>query len=314
MRALSKLAVLATFFATAGVTSVWAADFFPLETGNYWTYRNNPTGMTFTVRVGVPYVVNDKVYYALQGYVDSTVLVRVNERNNLVYVDNETNEERVLVSFAPFEGGWWHAPHRPCEQESQTQERRVEYNGPAGTFRDVLDIDFRGFSCSDAGTAAEQFAENIGMVRRVDNTIAGPRQYDLVFARIGNLTIDALPTARFSVAVDQTPGSDTMTAVIRIRSNSAPLKLVFPTAQEFEIVLRDENGTAIWSWSDGRFFDQATHNRTLYSDWIIAVPVPRPVPSSVEGAPRNYTLQAWLTTEGPAPRFAATVPVSISPQ
>jgi hypothetical protein len=162
--------------ATIAIGSLSAADFFPLGFGNTWTYRNRVTGRTLTVRAGLPAVVDDMVYYTLQGYVDSNVLARVDERNTLVYIDNDTNEERPLLSFTPFEGGWLHAPFRACEQESQTQEKRATYNGPIGDLRDVLDIRYRSFSCADAGTEVEQFAENIGMVRRVEQSFAGPVQ------------------------------------------------------------------------------------------------------------------------------------------
>ena len=46
-----------------------AASYFPIEFGNSWTYRNNVTGRSFTVRVGTPVMTNDKVYYTLRGFV-----------------------------------------------------------------------------------------------------------------------------------------------------------------------------------------------------------------------------------------------------
>jgi hypothetical protein len=308
---ISRLAKIVTT-TTLAVASLSAANYFPLETGNTWTYRNNVTGQTFTVRVSLPVMVNDTVYYTLQGYVGSNIMVRVDEHDTLVYVDNETNQERPLISFVPFEGGWWNAPYRACEQESQTQEKRGAYDGPAGEFREVLNVRFRSFDCADAGTQLEQFSENIGMLRRIEQSFAGPQQYDLVYARIGKMVIDALPTGRFAVTLDQVNGSEAVIAVLRLRLNDQPIHLKFPTAQEFDIVLRDEEGKAVWTWSDGKFFDQAAHDRSVVSEWTIAVPMPRPGERAAKPEQKMYTLHAWLTTEGPAPGYAATVPVTIA--
>jgi hypothetical protein len=292
--------------AIAAGSALPAANFFPLEPGNTWTYRNRLLGDGFTVRIGPPAVINGNIYYALQGYVGSDLMVRVDDHDNLVYLDNLTNDERILVWFGPADGRSWFAPYRTCDQESQTQEKRNTYNGPSGEFRNVLDVRFHSF-CADAGTLVEQFAENIGMLRRVEESIAGPRQYDLVYARVGSMVLNALPTGLFSVTLDQPVSTDEAIAVLRLRLNGLPLKLAFSSAQEFEVVLRDEGGGTVWRWSDGRIFDQATHEQTIFTDWTVAVPVPRP---STQG-PKNYTLQAWLTTTGPLPPYVSTVPVTI---
>lgn len=291
--------------------SISAAGFLPLDFGNTWTYRNSETGEAFTMRVGSAAVVNGKVYQTLFGYVGSDVLVRIDESKNVVYLDNDTNEERTLLSLIASDDAWTRAPFRACDQESQTQSKRATYGGPAGDFENVLDVRFRGISCPDAGTADEQFAENIGMLRRIETTFTGPKQYDLVYARVGNMVIEALPTGRFSVTLDATQGSDPVTVAMRLRSNFLPVKLSFPSAQEFEVVLSDEDGNVVWKWSDGNFFDQTAHQRTVTGEWSIAVPMPRPGTPSADASSKNYTLQAWLTTDGPAPRFAATVQVPI---
>jgi hypothetical protein len=309
---INQLARLATVAALA-LPLLPAADFLPLETGNTWTYRNRVTGASFTMRVGVPVISGDKVYYSLQGYVRSNLLVRLDEQQNtLVYLDNDTNRERPLLSFTPMQGPWLDAPLRPCEQESQTQERRTAYSGPAGEFRDSLVVRFRSFSCADAGVEVEQFAENIGMLRRVEQSIAGPQQYDLVYARVGKMMMHALPAGLFSVTVDQANGSGQLTAVLRMRLNGAPLKLRFPTSQEYDVVLRDEAGQKLWAWSDGRFFSQADQERLYSGDWMTTVSIPLP-PGIANTQPRNYTVHAWLTTDAPA-RFAATTPVTVPAQ
>ena len=57
------------------IVSAQAAEFFPLETGNTWTYRNAVTNTQFTVRVGLPFQSFDRVYYQLRGYTPEPVFV-----------------------------------------------------------------------------------------------------------------------------------------------------------------------------------------------------------------------------------------------
>ena len=78
------------------------------------------------------------------------------------------------------------------------------------------------------------------------------------------------------------------------------------TAQEYDLVLKDEAGNVVWKWSDGQMFAQAAHERIVGTEWSVKVDVPWP---TQEG---NYTLQAWLTTA--TPQFAATAPVRVGNQ
>src|SRR5438046_403648 len=94
------------------------ADFFPLRDGNSWTYRESVSGQSFTVQVGKPVTIAGHVYYKLTGYVDSDLLVRVEDvYGALVYWDEARNQEILLTSFEQFEGGYWFAPFRPCPDQ-----------------------------------------------------------------------------------------------------------------------------------------------------------------------------------------------------
>ena len=294
-------------------SSLFAGDLFPLQPGNTWIYREAKAAQTFTVTVGLPYLLNDHVYYKLAGYTADPLLVRQDDQNQLVYFDEENRREVLLTSFTPFESGWWQANGRQCDQEGQTRAQRITHDGVAGPIREVLQIRYRSFGCADAGTENEEFAESIGMLRRTVTTFAGPRQYDLVYAKVGSVLIDAMPRARFSVTADWTQAVNAVKVTLRLQSNSqVPVKLSFPTAQEYEILLRDSTGRVVWSWSAGQFFAQFGHDRIVTSDWSATVALPKPPGSGP--APQSYTLQAWLTTGSDTPQFAATVPLSITPQ
>lgn len=284
---------------------LWGADFFPLQTGNTWTYREPATGETFTIRVGTPVMHGDAVFFSLNGYTPQRLLVRVDERGNLVYLDGDDHEVG-LTSFTPFEFGWWQAPARLCDTLGQTLEKRGSHAGPAGGFRDVLEVRYQVIGCADAGEISEQYAENIGLVRRVVSSFAGPRTFDLVSARIGRQVIEGLPNGRCTLSLDDAPRAETLLVNLRIETYpSGPLLLRFPTGQEYEIVLRDPDGVIVYRWSDGQAFDQAFHDRTISGEWSIQVHVPRPAAGA-------YTVEAWLTTEG-VPRFSATAPFTVEP-
>src|SRR3954464_6520013 len=93
---MKKLAITAAFFLQ---TISSGATFLPLEVGNRWTYRDFETGQNLTITVGTPAFINDNVYFSLQGYTSSRLWVRYNSYGNLVYRDEERNEDILLTSF-----------------------------------------------------------------------------------------------------------------------------------------------------------------------------------------------------------------------
>jgi hypothetical protein len=294
--------------------TLFAGDFLPLQFGNTWTYRESKTGQEFTVHVSTPILHNGLVYHSLRGYTSNKLYVRVNENHDLVYLSEEPDREIPLTSFTPLEGAWWEAPFRPCEQEGQTLEKRSAHDGPGGPFSDVLEMRFRVFSCADAGVVSEQYAENIGMVRRVSTSIAGPLEFNLVYARVGNVVIDASPHARFTVSVVRPAAADFIQVGLRLQLDSAlPLTLAFQTSQEYDAVLRDSDGRVVWQWSADRVFAQVEHQRSVNGEWTTSLRVPGSVLPVDESQTQIYSLQAWLTTTGITPGFSATFPFAIGP-
>jgi hypothetical protein len=86
---------------------------------------------------------------------------------------------------------------------------------------------------------------------------------------------------------------------------SAPLKLEFPSGQEFNIVVRDLNGNVIYNWAADKLFIAAFHEKVIQGFWQETADIPRPDAGA-------YTVEAYLTTTG-TPRFAATVPSTTGP-
>ncbi|MBZ5593694.1 MAG: hypothetical protein LAP39_15755 [Acidobacteriia bacterium] len=295
--------------------ALFGGDFLPLQEGNTWAYREPATGQTFSIRVGQPATIAGHVYHDLIGYTDTDLRVRIEETYGaLVYWDEVRNQEFLLTSFEQFEGGHWLAPFRPCpEQDGQGQLKLDNYNGPAGPIAGVLEIQYRAIGCADVGPLQEQYAEHLGMLRRVVSTIAGPRTFDLVAARVGNITIDAAPSASFSVSLGPTTGAGPVLATFRLHVNSKlPLTLSFSSWQEYDFALKNSAGTTLWSWSASRTFLRALHQRIVANEWSATVEIPWPTTSGGVLQPGDYTVQAVVTNANSLP-FAATVPVTIAP-
>lgn len=283
-----------------------ASDHLPLEMGNYWIYREERSGETFTMRVGQPVWLQDgKTFHYLLDYAGKYVIARVDESGNLVGWNEETGTEYLLTGFAEKDTNWWTAPGRECNLEGQTQARRVPYDGPGGRWRQSLEVRYRSSNCADTGVTSELFAENIGMLRRTVTSIAGPRTFELIYARVGTQIIETRDRARFSVAVDQPLGKDELRVTLRMDLGFTPsIKLFFLSAQTFDVALRNASGRVVWTWSEDKSFAQAAREQLIGNVWTETITIPKPA-----GDLTDYTIEGWLTTAPGEPKFAATAPM-----
>jgi len=260
------------------------ADFLPLENGNSWTYRRTGGDDEFTIRVGAPEVTNGTAYYPLTGYVTQTVWVRTGEDRSLHYRDKVSGLDAPLTLFTP--GQTFDAPLRVCAQQGTPEK-----GSP-------LVIQYRVLNCADAGTVEEEYLDNVGMTRRTVETIAGPRTYSLVHARVGGMTFAAKPGATFSTSIVGIEDKR-LIAALHLSVSGPPLTLLFTSSQDYALVLRNARGDTLWVWSQGRHFLQALHQTVVDSGLAFTIEVPLAQPLS----PGFYTLEGWLTS---SPKFAAS--------
>ncbi len=293
--------------ATLSAAAVCGGDFLPLAQGNTWTYRESASGQTFTVRVGTPVAMQSgRVYHALTGYVDRQLLVRNDENQQLMYLDEDSGQERFLTSFLA-DGHIWAAPHRNCTNQGHTQNRRIPYTGPAGSWERTLEIRYMG-QCADAGLESESYAENIGMVRRVAQTIAGPRVFELLHARVGTVIVEGGDRGRFTLSAVQNPLQRLWRVTLRVDMGLAPgLNVRFPSSQDYDVILRDKTGKSVFTWSADKAFLQMERIVNISSGWSATVDVPFPVGST----DLQYSLEAFLTTSPDQPKFAAATTVMV---
>jgi hypothetical protein len=287
-----------------------AADFLPLANGNSWTYRDASTGSTFEVQASTPYLINGKMYHGLKGFTPQPVLARVNEYGNIVMWDQERELELLVTSFETQNVGQFEAHGRQCPASGKAQKDAVRYEGPAGRWS-AAEVQFQPYGCADAGELSEQYVDNIGMVRRVVNTIAGPRTFDLVQARIGRQLITAGETGQFNMSVQRAPNGTEWQVTLRVDTvPEVGPKVRFSSGQEFDLRLRDAQGNVVWTWSATRLFVAAEHSISI-GGWKETTTVPIPVSRAVEALPRSFTLEAWLTVAPGQPQFAAATTVEL---
>ncbi|HNY39567.1 MAG TPA: BsuPI-related putative proteinase inhibitor [Bryobacteraceae bacterium] len=298
---------LATLFLCA--SAAFAADYFPLQLGNYWTYKDLSTGQTFTVRVGTPLSMRDgRVFSRIDGYVDHDLWVRVDETGNLLHLDEETGAEYPLTAFEVAAPAWAAAPFRGCEQESQRVAKPEPHVGPAGVFTDTVTLKYRGFSCADTGILSEVYAANLGLLQRTVSTIAGPRVLELVAARVGNFTFAGNPAATFDVSLNPM-GEGKLNATLRLTVNAGEsMDLSYGTSQDYDVVVWNSKGERAYVWSDGQFFTQQQRWRSISRrlNHEVEINTAAPLPDGY------YLLEAWLTA-GPGGRaFASMMPFRIT--
>ncbi len=300
------LLILLAAALSAGLTK--AAELFPLRPGSVWEYRAEGMPDPLVIRVGLNQLYFDgRVYSRLIGYVDQPLWVRLGEQGDLYYLEEEFNRDRLLTGFRVDPMLWFFAPLRTCEQDGRASSDRVPYNGPTGSIAETVAVQYRTFSCADAGVEYEQFAANIGMVSRAVTTIAGPVVYNLVYADAG--TVQVAPRSDVTMRLALQPnGESSVTARLRLTGDPAVAPtLTFPSSQEFELVLRDDSGAVRWRWSDGRVFTPSLHD-SLAANLAYEAEIPLDLPGGRLPA-GDYAVEAWLTTLEPdrAPRLTAAL-------
>ncbi|HEY7616406.1 MAG TPA: hypothetical protein VH744_06355, partial [Terriglobales bacterium] len=174
-----------------------AQNYFPLTPGNSWTYV--VTGFaaqgSVTVRVSRAVEVNGIQYYELLGYAPEPALVRLTRSGQLVERKRDPesrwfDQEVLWYDFVAPEGTSWPAGMATeCSGSARIARPPDRVQLPAGTFDSLVRIVYQGTNCADAGLEEEIFANGIGLVRRTNITIGGPRSIELVSAQIGGKQI-----------------------------------------------------------------------------------------------------------------------------
>lgn len=290
--------LFAAWFAALKLLS--AADALPLATGNEWTLKSE-TGQQLQVRVGRILLLKDnETYFPVTGYRAQNAWLRRDGNGELQWL-NMDNDVPELITRFDAERGTYTTNLSACVQHAAVDRKRV----PWKQF-EALRIEYSG-GCPDNTINEELYVENLGLVRRVVTTFAGPVTYDLVAAKVGNLVYGEQAGALFDVGLPAgTLKSNTPIRVSLMLStrNSDPIRLLFSSGQQYEFKLINSAGEVVWIWSKDRVFTAGVSEELVANRrWEQAI--------FIEGvAPGVYTFEGSLTNSGPY-RFASSTTVRI---
>ena len=295
----------------AGLAAGLRADFLPLQPGNQWVYRSSGRICcdTMTLEVARTETFDGHVYSLVKGFRSGDAWLRVTENDDLVEWDPTQKAEKTWVKFRAAERQPYETAMDTCTASASVASRAANLDGPLGKFDWALAIDYKP-KCADAGLEQEYYLPDVGLVRRVEQSIAGPVTWDLVYARVGGFSVFSAPEVAFGLSLDRAvyaPGAN-LTARITLRnSQSEPLRMVFSSGQTYDLVIRDGKGQEVWKWSTGRVFTMAL--RTVDFDrgetnWPVVAPL--------TGLPAGeYIAEAWLVMVGQK-TWAASAPFRIA--
>lgn len=148
----------------------------------------------------------------------------------------------------------------PCLKTAVISAKNQTVHTRAGKFNNAVIVDFPAATCSDSGLSMA-FAPGVGLVSYTVGSIAGPREYLLDFASVGNKTFPVLDGLELKAeAIDTLDMQENrMLPVVLTVTNPRPVAraVKFATQQEVEAVILDHNGLEVDRWSENMIFGQA---------------------------------------------------------
>jgi hypothetical protein len=289
-------------------------DYFPLQLGNQWIYREAGLGAGEPVVVDIPKaeVLEGRFYHLVRGFPGGDLWLRMGENGTLFAFDTGARRDRVWVAFATPEGQRYDTEISECNRTAVIDSKRAKFRGPVGEFDQALRIVYPPGNCADAGITDEFYLPYVGLVQRTNTTIAGPRTLELTYARLGGVTVVSAPEVAFTLSLDrakyavQSPPA-VLTARLTLRyTQSEPIRLTWPSGQRFDLEIRNERGDKVYRWSDGKAFilifgvEEFVHGEKNFS-----VEVPLADANSRALPPGKYVAEGWLVTSPKV--YAATV-------
>lgn len=305
---------LAIWFALAAGAAAQTPEYLPLQVGNQWIYRT-ANGPQQVLSVARQETVNGNTYAVLTGLF-SEAWLRSTADGVLVNYDRDSRTERPYLNFAAREGVSFPTTVHPCNTTAQVETRDFKDSFPLGDFSGVAAIRYGGLTCADAGLATDYYLPYVGLLRRTDITIAGPRTYNLTYARINGTVLISTAETTFSVSTDKAvylrDARDTPTVFARMTLRSEDdVVLEFGSGQEIEYLLTNSAGKVVFKWSDGRSFTQALQSLRIKKEhnWAALILL-RGADGQILPA-GTYQLDGFVTTVGGA-RYRGVVTIELA--
>jgi len=307
--------------ATARGAGAQLPDYFPLASGNLWIYQGGGanSGTFLALQITGSQAFQGATYFLLHGFAQQDYWLREDAQGSVFQYDPNQAAEQLWWAFGAAVGQPYStALPGTCCGVAVVTSRNAAYTGPLGTFASALRFSYLG--ASQTGIGQDTFLPGVGLALR---TLAGGGStigtWELIYARVGGVTVDSAPELSFSLALDNSiytvssaTAAPVMTARLRLRDTAQPITLTLLTSQRYDLTITDANGTVVYQWSYGKVFAQIAINETFgpgEEDFPIQVPLngsnKAPLPAG------QYVAEAWLTT-GRTKLFDASVPFQVT--
>lgn len=299
------------------------AEYFPLQVGNQWVYQTSTrffNGPATVVSIPGKKTFGSTSYFIVEGLGFETMYMRSDDSGKLLVYDERTGGEAQYADFTTPTGGSYRTTADPCNATAIVRARDAKLTTPVGEFTNLIHVAYPAANCADAGLDADFFAPYIGLVKREGVTIAGPRAMELVYARIGDVTVLTAPEISFSMALDKTVydvnGIPQMNARLTLRSTiPQPIELVWPSGQRFDLVIRNERGVEVARWSDGKAFTLIFGTEKFGpGERNYAVQLPLQDKQNNRLPAGKYVAEGFLATQGEQKPYVARVGFEIIPE
>ncbi|MDX1981903.1 MAG: BsuPI-related putative proteinase inhibitor [Bryobacteraceae bacterium] len=301
---------MSVLFLFASAAFAQEAAYFPLQTGNQWIYRvteGRIPAAPWVVEVTGTRTVAGNEYYVVSGFRQPRELLLRQSGAALVFYDTASLRELPWADFGAPTGRGFPSHIDDCVQAASITERDARHKSPVGEFSGAIKLSYE-LTCADAGITDEVFLPGVGLARRAYSTIGGPQVFELVYARVGGFTVFSEPGYAFHLTLDRASypaGTPMLTRITLHNTGDDPLNLVFPSGQDFDIVMRNDKGEQVYRWSDGKAFTLAIREVRFKGErnWVeqLALTLPQ----------GNYTATATLAVQGA--RYESTVPFVVGP-
>ncbi|MEN6602078.1 MAG: hypothetical protein ABFD86_06645, partial [Bryobacteraceae bacterium] len=178
-------------------------DYFPLQVGNTWVYRTSGAVTSVaTLEIARWGWIENRIYYFLRNTSGDGQWVRMDDSGTLWVWDDAGKADKILAAFNGPVGDVYPTAMDPCNKAAMVTSRNWKHSGPIGEFDWALLIGYSTPVCADAGLERELYLPWVGMIYRVENTIAGPRRWDLIYAKLGGITASSEKEVAFGLSLD----------------------------------------------------------------------------------------------------------------
>jgi hypothetical protein len=311
----SRLMPLALLLAAS---PVFAQDYFPLATGNQWIFRSaGRSGQTLHIEVGDAKTFDGAGYFAVYGFHRGPLRwLRTAEGGAIVEYFEDEKTSRPFLSLDKPVGERFAANVDGCNRAATVTARDAKLSlAAAGDFTNILSVRYSDSICADAGLESDFFLPNIGLVKRVETSFAGPVTYELAYARVNGFITLQQPENSFSLSTPSpiVEGSRIF-ARLTLRNGvlrngaKSPLRLDFNSGQIFNLILTEAaSGRVVYNWASDKLFTQALQTVEIdgEANWAVDFPTPQPLTAG------SYILEAFLTTSQRSQAYRSTVSIDV---